>query len=347
MGLIDPSTRGQPPGPARFGPRVGRTDQQRRNAHLKPETGVPASAARPSTPCLMAEIDSFYPTVFQTNWEHALQQGDSRLAPTVSEASFTGDRKWFNLIEDAEMHDVTTRKGDTPDGEFEGTKYWLAHRPKEIVTIFDEWDQAFLGDVVLPTSDTVAQHAKGYNRALDAVIATAFDATRYIGEDGTSADEFPDAQHVPVDYVESGDEIDSGLTVGKVREAQFLMDYAEVPETDRYFACTAKQKQDILRTTEVTSRDYAEVQALVHGQIDLFLGFKFVMYNRFTTLAPNVRRCFAYHKSAIKTSVHARKVHMDPLPNKRHALQIRTVAMMGAVRTQNGLVVRVACHEAP
>jgi hypothetical protein len=38
---------------------------------------------------------------------------------------------------------------------------------------------------------------------------------------------------------------------------------------------------------------------------------------------------------------------MDILPERRHALQIRSIAMMGAVRTENAKVVRIYADETP
>jgi hypothetical protein len=295
----------------------------------------------------MADIDTFYPTEFSSNWEHILQQEQSILGSVVNDATFTGDRKKFNQAGDEEMSDVTTRKGDTPDGDFDATAYWLTHRPKELVTTFDEWDQTFLGNVVLPTSDTVKLHAMAYNRALDATIRDALGDSRYTGETGTDADALPSGQKIAKDFVETGSAVNSGLTIGKLRQAMYMMDEAQVPSEGRYFVLKAKQKQDLLRTTEATNSLYSEVKALYDGKIDMLLGFKFLVYKGLETLESNVRQCFAFHKDAIKRSVHGRKVHMDVLPARRHALQIRTIAMMGAVRTQNELVVQVACHEAP
>jgi hypothetical protein len=295
----------------------------------------------------MADIDTFFPTEFSSNWEHILQQEQSILGSVVNDATFTGDRKKFNQAGDEEMTDVTTRKGDTPDGDFDATAYWLSHRPKELVTTFDEWDATFLGNVVLPTSDTVKLHAQAYNRALDATIRDALGGTRYIGTDGTTTDALPSGQKVAKDFAEVGTGANSGLTIEKLRQAMYLMDEAQVPSEGRYMVIKAKQKQDLLRTTEATNKLYTEVQALYNGQINHFMGFTFLVYKGLSTLEANVRQCFAFHRDAIKKSVHGRQVHMDKLPTRRHALQIRTVAMMGAVRTQNELVVQVACHEAP
>jgi hypothetical protein len=187
-----------------------------------------------------------------------------------------------------------------------------------------------------------------FNRAIDDVIINAFDATRYIGEDGTAPDTFDTNYSLASTYVENGTSAASGLTIGKLRRAKYLMDLAEVPNADRMLVCGAQQVQDLLRTTEVTSEDYSSVKALVSGQVDTFLGFKFLSSQRLArNTSTDIRSVFAFHKSAIKFAMSDRKVQMDILPTRRHALQIRSTMMLGAVRSENEKVVRIYCDESP
>ena len=299
----------------------------------------------------MATIDTFYPTMFQTSFDQVLQQMDSRLLGSITRADFTGKKKWFNLLNDSEAQDILTRKGDTPDGEFDGSKYWLTQRPKEKVTTFDEWDKHFLGTIVLPTSDEVQSHAMAFNRATDDVIISAFDATRYIGEDGTTTDSFPAGQSIASNYVETGSDTPSGMTLAKLRRAKYLMDVSEVPDSERYIVIGAKQEQDLLRDTNLTSADFNTVKALVDGKVDTFLGFKFLKSQRLpvgtVSGVADIRSCFAFHKSAIKFAMSDRQTRMDILPQRRHALQIRSTMMLGAVRTENEKVVRLYADETP
>lgn len=299
----------------------------------------------------MANIDTFYPTMFQTSFDQVLQQMDSRLLNAVTRADFTGKKKWFNLLNDSEAQDILTRKGDTPDGEFDGSKYWLTQRPKEKVTTFDEWDKHFLGTIVLPTSDEVQSHAAAFNRAIDDVLISAFDATRYIGEDGTTTDAFPAGQSIAKDYVETGAAAESGMTVGKLRRAKYLMDVSEVPEGERYLVMGAQEEQDLLRDTAVTSADFNTVKTLVEGNVGTFMGFKFLKSQRLpigtVSAVADIRSCFAFHKSALKFAMSDRQTRMDVLPMRRHALQIRSTMMLGAVRTENEKVVRIYCNETP
>lgn len=295
------------------------------------------------------DITQFYPTEFEKNWTHVAQQMDSRLRNAVSPGgNLTGKRKSFNLLNDYEMDEVTTRKGDTPDGDTSGEKYWLYARKFEKVISFDEDDERQLGQIVLPDSDEVRNMAMAYNRKVDDIIVSAFDATRYIGEDGTTTDAFDTNFSIAVDYVASGATANSGLTFAKIREAARKLNAAEIPEGDRYFAIGARQLDNLLAITETTSRDYSDLMALKDGKISYFMGFNWIQTQRLPRNAStDVRSCFAWHKSAIKFGEGARNSYIDTRPDKRHAKQIRSVGRLGAVRTENEKVVRIYCDESP
>lgn len=296
----------------------------------------------------MAEITEFYEKQFATNWEQKLQQKDSRLAAAVTTTSFEGRSKWFNQLDVGSMTEITERKGDTPDGDSTGSKYWIFRRKFEFVRVWDEDDAMQLGAISLPDSDEVASFTSAENRTKDDVIISAFDATRYIGENGTTTDAYDTAYSIAVDYVTTGAAANSGITVGKILRAKKLMDAAEVDDGDRFFAISAQQLQDMLLRTEITSADYNTVKALAAGSVDMFAGFKFIRTERLSrNVSTDVRTCFAWHKTGIKFATMGRDVHMDVLPSRRHCKQLRGVSRMGAVRTESGKVIRIYADESP
>jgi hypothetical protein len=247
------------------------------------------------------------------------------------------------------MTKITSRAADTTITDVALAKRWLRPYPYQHSTLFDEWDAEYLGEVSLPQSETVANHAMAYMRTCDKVIIDAALGDAYTGETGVTPTSLPSGQKVAVDYVETGSAANSGLTIAKLRQAAYLLTEAEVDDSDpRIIVVSAKQIQDLLRTTEVTSADYNTVKALVNGDIDTFLGFKFrrvssslLPYNAST----GVRTCFAYVRSGLKLADAGRKVHVDIRADKSHALQIRTVASLGASRMEEKKVVEVAADE--
>jgi hypothetical protein len=294
------------------------------------------------------QITTYYETEFSKNWEMLAQQMDSRLSAVVTPTTITGKRRKFNQLDIGSMSEVTERKGDTPDGDSTGESYWLYRRKFERVITFDEDDEMQLGTIALPDSDEVASMTAASNRTQDDVIIQSFDATRYIGENGTTSNTFDSNFSIAVDYVASGSTANSGLTLAKIARAKKLLDAAEVEDGERYFVHSAQQLQDMLLIDKMTSEDYASVKALVDGKVDRFLGFKFIRSERLTrNSSTDVRTCFAWHKSGIKFADGGRNVHMDILPGRRHCKQIRGVYRCGSVRTQNEKVVRIYTDESP
>lgn len=296
----------------------------------------------------MTQIPEFFPTEFGTNWDHACQQKISKVRDVVMVDTVRGKEKTGNRIGPVEMTKVIVRAGDTNITDTPLEKRWLRPYPHEKADLFDEWDSEFLGEIALPQSETLQAHAMAYGRALDRVILEAATGTAFNGENGTNPITLPGSQKVAVNYVESGTPANSGLTVAKLRAAKFILDDNDVDEDDaRTIAVSAKQLQDLLRTTEVTSADFNTVRALVAGQIDTFLGFKFRRVSKnLLASASTTRFCVAFARSGIRLADAGRKVHVDVRVDKSHALQLRTVASIGAARWDELKVVEIACSEA-
>jgi hypothetical protein len=68
---------------------------------------------------------------------------------------------------------------------------------------------------------------------------------------------------------------DTNMNVAKLRQAKGLMDKNNVPPTDRGIIIHSNGLQSLLAETAVTSSDFNTVKALVNGELDTFLGFKF------------------------------------------------------------------------
>lgn len=101
---------------------------------------------------------------------------------------------------------------------------------------------------------------------------------------------------------------DTGLNVDKLRRAKRLLDAAGVPATERTFVHSAIGLEQLLGETSATSSDFNSVKALVNGEMDTFLGFKFVLIEDrdeggLSVAAGDVRKNFAYHKAALGLAV--------------------------------------------
>jgi hypothetical protein len=128
-----------------------------------------------------------------------------------------------------------------------------------------------------PTSSYAKAAAAAMGRAMDDVIITALGGTSYTGETGATSVSLPSGQKP---YSSSQTD---GLTITKLLEAKKILDVNDVdPSIQRYFVCGPKQISDLLGTTQITSADFNTVKALAQGQIDSFLGFKFMLWQELT-----------------------------------------------------------------
>ena len=97
--------------------------------------------------------------------------------------------------------------------------------------------------------------------------------------------------------------VGTDLNIAKLTLISAFMDDNEVPPENRHMMFSAKGKKSLLNSTQVTSSDYNSVKALVNGQIDTFMGFKFHMIGKRKEgglpIAGALRDGFAWHETAI------------------------------------------------
>jgi hypothetical protein len=299
---------------------------------------------------MLESLPDHYQTQFADNWEHLLQQKDSRLEGKCRRATISGKERQFSQLGKSKMRLITTRNGKTIASDTPMAKRWVRPQGYDEVTHIDEFDDIALGELPAPDSEHVVSHSMAAKRTMDEVIIAALEGTAYIGTTGTDAVDVPAGQKVAVDYVKSGSAANSGLILDKLTKAKFILDSNEVEEEDRYFLHSAKQLQDLLdNAIEVKSSDYNNVKALVDGKVSRFLGFTFCMLELLTIDAStDIRTCIAYHKAGVLLGIgQDKKVNMDIRADLNHTVQIRTTLLLGATRMEEERVVLVYCDESP
>jgi len=142
----------------------------------------------------------------------------------------------------------------------------------------------------------------------------------------------------------------TNLNTAKLRRAKRLMDAAGVPATDRCFVHSAIGLEGLLGTTEATSSDFNSIKALVNGELDTWLGFKFIMIEDRTeggiSLAANIRKNFAYHKQSLGLAVGIdMRTEMNYIPEKTSWL-INGMFSAGAVGIDSAGIIEVLSYEA-
>jgi len=143
---------------------------------------------------------------------------------------------------------------------------------------------------------------------------------------------------------------DTNLNVAKLRETKKLMDKNNVPPMDRHMVIHANSLAALLSENSVTSSDFNTIKALVQGEIDTFLGFKFHVLGDRTEGGLSVdgsldRQLFAFHKDAIGYAEGiAPRTEINYVPEKTSFL-VNTILSATAVAIDNEGIIELTCRE--
>lgn len=279
---------------------------------------------------------------FASNFYILGQQQKARLRPFCQdEGSITGNSKSVERMGSAEAYTIGARHGDTVLVDVPHTRRWLDLADKGWAELVDEMDKIkMLAD---PTSPYVRLGVAALNRAQDdAIIAAAIGNAR--APSGNIA-------------LPAGQKIADGstrMTLAKLLTAKEILDAAEVDDEldmdgqgspQRVMVVTTKQLSDLLGTTEIKNVDYNNVKALAQGQVDTFLGFKFIRTERLPK-ATTIRSCIAWSRGCIAfgTGMDS-KVSIDERVDKNYSVQVYARMSVGAVRVEDAGVVQIDCVE--
>ena len=150
--------------------------------------------------------------------------------------------------------------------------------------------------------------------------------------------------------VTSGSGSASDLNVGKIIEAKKGMDAKSVTPTDRHMIIHANSLASLLGDERAISADFAQVQALVRGEVNSFMGFQIHMIgDRDEGGLPkdgsNDRTCLAFHRDAIGCAVGIPpKTEVNYIPEKTSFLVTAMYSAGAIVIDANGLV-DITCRE--
>jgi len=286
----------------------------------------------------MGNISTAFVKQYQSNLEHLVQQKGSVLRGAVRIESLTGEEGYFEQLDATSARRKTTRHEDVTYTDSVYARRRVIAFPWYVSDLIDKEDKVRM--LVDPTSPYAQSQAFALGRAIDDEILTAASGTAYTGAAGTTATVLPSTQQI------SGG--GTGLTITKLRFAKKILDNNDVdPSEARYIAVSGTQLSDLLSTTEITSADYNTVKALVSGQVDTFLGFKFLLCNRLGyTAGTSTRAVIAWAKGGLLLATSADiMTRIDLLPTKHYCTQVYVSMQVGATRMQEKKVVEIACGE--
>ena len=265
------------------------------------------------------------------------QQKTARLRPCVRVEQVQGEYGFFDQISATAAVKRASRHADTPLISTPHLRRRVGMEAYDWADLVDIFDRATL--ITDPSSKYVQNAVMALNRSIDDIIIAAASATAYGGKTGTTTYAFDTTNNRIL-------HASSGLTLTKLLQAKEILDSGECDDEDRFFIYNAKQGTNLLNTTEIKSADYNTVKALVNGQIDTFLGFKFIRSERIS-LASNVRTCLAFQKNSLLLGIGTDiMTRVSERPDKNYSTQVYAGMFLGGTRMDEDGVVEVQAYEA-
>ena len=252
------------------------------------------------------------------------------------DTNWTGEEKYYDQYAEDDMVEITTRLQDTPVQKAD-------HRRRRVTpsyfvsnTLEDPFEA--LQMLVDPKSAYLQAKMASANRKIDKVVIDALGGTAATGKTGSGTADLGSTNKVLVQA--------SGLTKEKLLSAKKLLDKKEVDKMDRFLIHTAQQMEDILNSTEATSSDFNTVKALVQGDIDTWIGFKFLHSEQLAVDGSDNRLVYAYQRKGLQLATQKDpESRLTERSDKNYAWQVYMKMALGAVRLEESRVVQIACSE--
>ena len=302
--------------------------------------------------------------MFSANVMHLSQQNESRLWEHCRQETQSSESKFYDRVG---LGKVRRKEGRHSDIVYSDTP----HSRRMVTT--EDWYEADIVDdedklrvIMNPESEYAIAFAAALGRNMDEEIIAAVLGSAFGGKKGTQVIALPDSQKLVA--VSAG--AFSGLNIETLRRARKQFKQKEaIKKNDKLIFCyAAQQADDLLGTTEVTSADFNSVKALVDGEADTFMGFKFVSTELLpfnsaavtfdladgsvgagagTVAIGDGRRCMVFTPKRGILFAKAREVsaRITELPNKHYANQVYAAHSIGGTRMEEEQVMEVICQE--
>ena len=287
---------------------------------------------------MSTQITTAFVQQYSANIQMLSQQMGSLLRDKVRVESVVGKNAYFDQVGSVTAQLKTSRHSDTPQIDTPHSRRRVSLADYEFADLIDQQDKVRL--LIDPTSSYAQAAAMAMGRAMDDVIIAAATGTAFTGETGATSES---AQTAIAASVGTG----TGLNLLKLTTAKRLLDDADVdPSIPRHIIVGPEQLQNLLAVEQVTSSDYNTIKALVHGEIDSFLGFKFTVSNRLAK-SGNDRTCIVYAEDGITLGIGKDiSARIDERADKSYATQVYYCTSIGATRMEQAKVVPITCTEA-
>ena len=307
---------------------------------------------------MSSQITEAFVKQFTSNVLHLSQQKGSRLRGAVRQETQKGVTAFYDRIGKATALVRGSRHADTPQIDTPHSRRAVTMADYECADLIDNQDKIRL--LINPESEYSQAFAWSLGRAMDDIILDQASGTAYSGETGGTAVTLPNGQKLASVASSAG----AKLNVQALRRAKKILDGNDVdPMIPRFCAHNANQLENLLSETETTSADFNTVRALVMGQLDTFLGFKFIPTQQLNTqltalafdqstgavatgsgAALNYEKVLCWAQDGIILSVGEDiKGRITERADKSYSMQVYASMSAGGVRMEEEKVVEILC----
>lgn len=285
---------------------------------------------------MSVEITTAMVQQYKSNVQLLSQQVGSKLRGSVRIESVNAEYAYFEQIGKVAAQLKTSRHGDTPQSDTPHLRRRVGISDYEWADFIDQEDR--IRTLIDPTSPYARNAVYAFGRSMDEEILEAALGIAYTGKAGATAVSFPAGQIIAVGS--------TGLTIAKLIAARQLFWDNDVDESiPLHCAVTGAQLANLLGTTEVTSSDYNNVKALVRGEVDTYMGFKFHRTN-LVALSSTTRKCVAWAEDGILLGL-GKDIFtkISERPDKSYLTQVYCAMTIGSTRMEEEKVVEIDCLE--
>lgn len=307
-------------------------------------------------------IENSFVKQYASNIYHLSQQKDSRVWSLFGrKETLNGEEKYFDTVSGGEVQEKTGRNVDVVFSEMSHDRRRLTMRDYFWATLVDKEDK--LRIIHNPESEYSIEARAQMARKMDDIAIAALLGTVYTGKTGATPLALPNSSKIAA----TDGAAFSNFNIETLRNLKYTFDVAEVDDMNRHILLGAAEIRAMLKEEKMTNSDYAAVKALVHGEINSFMGFNFHRIERlpFTTASTQItattgvvgagsdsaasgsKRCIAFASSGMIAGIGANPTaKVSERADKHYANQLYYSMSIGAMRMEEAKVVEIICKQA-
>ncbi len=290
---------------------------------------------------------------FLANMLMLSQQKPAKMRVFTRPEPITGDTMFVERLGPKDAQPRGARHGETPISDADHTRRKLSMADFVVpADIIDTDDRLKL--LIEPQGPYAQNQVFSLHRQIDDVVIVALGGAAFGGHTGGTTINNYDAGEcrliesdgVPVAAGSNfAGATETPLDIAKLLTCKEILDDAEIDDDrQRYFITNPYNINQLLNTTEVKSSDYNTVKALAQGQIDSFMGFKFIKSTRLPVDGTDTgaTNCYAVAQGAIVLAVAQEpKVSIDRRPDLMNSTQVFSELSIGATRVEGPAIVEI------